>query len=139
MPFAGASLIAQQDAMMRRMIRDIDSVMAMVTRGPRQIIRSATGAMAAFAPRMNVVVTSVSIGGRTCSQTVSYEYSGNGRRPHVAVSRTGDGCGTMRSPSPPEVVRALPEPPHASPAPRARLWTVGYPLRPKPAGVPPRT
>jgi hypothetical protein len=134
--FAGMSMIAQEDAMIRRMMADIDAVMEVRDPG---VYSLGAGGVSAFAPGTGVVVTSVSTGGGTCSQTISCAYPGNGRPPHVTMSSTGGGCGAIGSPRPPEVLRTLPKPPQVVPAQHERLWSVGYPPHPRPRGVPPGT
>jgi hypothetical protein len=137
--FPVARMIAQQDAMMQRMFADMDALLAMTMPGP--MIRSVTQGMPQTLPGSGVVVTSISTGSGTCSQTITYGYPGNGGAPRVQVSSTGNACGMLHAPGPIEVQQAAPPPPAVAPAPtspRQRLWTVGYPPHPVTTGVQPR-
>ena len=139
MPFA--PVFAQQDSMMRRMIADMDQLMSMPVPDPQQMIRSVMSGMPSVAPGSSVVMTSVSTGNGTCSQTITYSYPGNGGAPVTKVSQSGDACGALGTRAPIGVTETLPAP--AAPekvAPRHdRLWSVGYPPHPVSTGTPPRT
>jgi hypothetical protein len=139
MPFA--PVFAQQDSMLRRMVADMDRLMSMPMPDPQQMIRSVMDGMPSAAPGSSVVVTSVSTGNGTCSQTITYSYPGNGAAPVTRVSQSGNACGTVTSSAPIGVTQTLPAP--AAPqkvAPRHdRLWSVGYPPHPVSTGTPPRT
>jgi hypothetical protein len=141
MPFA--PVFAQQDSMMRRMIADMDQLMSMPMPDPQQMIRSVMSGMPQVAPRSSVVMTSVSTGNGTCSQTITYLYPGNGGAPVTKVSQSGDACGAIGSSAPIGVTETLPAPAPAAPQPVAprhdRLWSVGYPPQPVSTGAPPQT
>jgi hypothetical protein len=90
--FPVAHMIAQQQAMMNRMMAEMDSLMANMP-DPQQMIRSAMQGMPQVVPGSGVVVTSISNGSGTCSQTITYGYSGNGGQPSVKISSSGNACG----------------------------------------------
>ena len=137
--FPGARMIAQQQAMMRRMFADMDQLMATALPDPEQMIRSVMQGMPQGLAGSSVVVTSITTPGGTCSQTITYGFPNQGGQPVVNVS--GDGCGTIQSSGPLTVTQPMPGPqPVTLAAPRhERLWTVGYPPHRIVAGTPPRT
>jgi hypothetical protein len=139
MPFA--PVFAQQDSMMRRMIADMDQLMSMPMPDPQQMIRSVMSGMPQVAPGSSVVVTSVSTGNGTCSQTITYSYPGNGAAPVTKVSQSGNACGALGPSAQIGVTETLPAPARPQPvAPRHdRLWSVGYPPHPLNTHTPPRT
>jgi hypothetical protein len=139
MPFP--PVFAQQDSMMRRMIADMDQLMSMPMPDPQQMIRSVMSGMPQVAPGSSVVMTSISTGNGTCSQTITYSDPGNGSAPVTKVSQSGDACGALHSSAPIGVTQTLPAPAAPQPvAPRHdRLWSVGYPPHPVSTGTPPRS
>ncbi len=141
--FPVAHMIAQQEAMMHRMFADMDSLMATAMPDPEQMIRSVMQGMPRVAPGSSVVMTSITTGNGTCSQTVTYGYPGNGGQPTVKVSSSGNACGALGTQGPIGVTQTMPSPRPVIPAPVAprheRLWTVGYPPHPLTTGAPPRT
>lgn len=141
--FPVARMIAQQEAMMNRMMADMDSLMATMP-DPQQMIRSVMQGMPQEAPGSGVVVTSISTGSGTCSQTITYGDPGNGGQPTVRISNSGNACGVLQPSGPINVMQPQREPqqvvPVAPATPRhERLWTVGYPPHPITTGTPPRT
>ncbi len=136
-------MIAQQDAMMHRMFADIDSLMTTAMTNPEQMIRSVMQGMPRVALGSGIVVTSISTGQGTCSQTITYRYPGNGGRPMVKVNSAGNACGAIRSSGPIEMTHTMPTPRPVIPAPVAprheRVWTIGNPPHPVTTGAPPRT
>ena len=69
--FPVARMIAEQDAMVRHMMADMDSLMASLP-DPQQMIRSVMDGMPRAAPGSGVVMTSLSSGNGTCSETITY-------------------------------------------------------------------
>jgi hypothetical protein len=141
--FPVAHMLAQQAAMMRRLSAEMDSLLATAMPDPEQMIRSVTQGIPQAAPGSGVVVTAISTGSGSCSQTITYGYTGDGGRPTVHVSSSGNARGAFGLSGPIGVMQATPIPQPAVPttvAPhRERLWTVGDPPRPIAAPVPPRT
>ena len=137
--FPVARMIAQQEAMMRHMFADMDSLMAtMPVPDPSQMIRSVMDGMPRVAPGTGVVMTSISTGNGTCSQTITYGYPGNGAQPQVKVVSTGDACGAISSSGPIHVTEPTPPAARAM-TPHSRLWTIGDPPHLVRTGAPPRT
>lgn len=140
--FPVARMIAEQDAMVRHMMADMDSLMASLP-DPQQMIRSVMDGMPRAAPGSGVVMTSLSSGNGTCSETITYRYPPNGDQPRVHVSRTGNACGALMSTGPVGVTQTAPSlrqtPPEPVARPHERLWTVGYPPHPITTGTPPRS
>jgi hypothetical protein len=93
-------VFAQQDVMMRQMIADMDSLMSMPMPDPQQMIRWVMNGMPQVAPGSGIVMTSISTGNGTCSQTITYEYPANGGQPQMKLSQTGNACGAITSPGP---------------------------------------
>ena len=141
--FPVARMIAEQDSMIRSLMADMDSLMAVNLPDPQQMIRSVMDGMRQPMPGSGTVVTSVSTGNGTCSETITYGPPAAGGRPQVKVTRTGNACGAITSSGPIGVTETMPAPQPAMPAPiaprRERLWTVGYPPHPVETGTPPRT
>jgi hypothetical protein len=140
--FPVARMVAQQEALMNRMFADMDSLMATAFRAPDQMIRSVMQGMPQVAPGSGIVVTSVTTGRGTCTQTITYGYPGNGGQPVTRVSSSGNACGAIGSSMPTEVTQPAPGPRPNVPTPMAprheRVWTVGYPPHPL-KGAAPRT
>jgi len=128
------SMIAEQDAMMRRMIATMNAMSAMPMPDPERVLAAAMRGVPQPGRGTGVFLTSVSSGRGVCSETITYNYPANGGRPQVHVARRGDGCGavTMQGPATPAAApfapRAIP-----SPAPRGappRVWTARDSARP---------
>jgi hypothetical protein len=132
MAFAVAGMIAQQDAMMRRMIADMNAMFAMPMPDPQQLIQAAMRGAPQAGAGSGVLVTSVSSGDRVCSETVTYGYPANGGKLQVHVTRTGNGCGLVTMPgSASPVATPLAPPPSMAPAGSPpRLWTASDAARP---------
>ncbi len=137
--FPVADIFARQEAMMQRMMADMDSMMAMPLPNPDQIMQAAMRGMPQVAPGSSVIVTSISIPGGTCSQTITYGAPSQGAQPVVHVVSTGNSCGAIHATGPIDVVQPTPPPQPAVQQPHQRLWTIGYPAHPVATGVPPRT
>jgi len=138
-----ARMIAQQEAIMRRMFTDMDSLMATALPSPEQMIRSAMQGMPQAPMGSRVVVTSITTPSGTCSQTITYGYTGRGGQPVVNVSSNGDACGAVHSFGPLTITQPAPGPQTVIPGParprHQRLWTVGDPPHPIGRASPPRT
>lgn len=137
--FPVAGMLARQEAMMQQMMADMDAMMAMPLPNPDQIMQAAMRGMPQVAPGSSVVVTSVSIPGGTCSQTIYYGAPSQGAQPVVKVVSSGNACGAIHATGPTIVAQPTPAPQPAVQQPQQRLWTIGYPARPVTAGVSPRT
>ena len=141
--FPVARMMAQQEIMMRRMLADMDSLMATAIPDPEQTIRSVMQGMPRAAPGSGVVMTSISTGDGTCSQTITYGYPGQGGPPQVKVSSTGNACGALGAPGPVGATQVEPQPRPVIPAPatprQGRLWTIGYPPHSAATSTPPHT
>src|ERR1700759_4264813 len=70
--FPVADIAGRREAMMQRMMAGGDAMMAMPLPNPDPIRRAAMRGMPQVAPGASVVVTSVSIPGGTCSQTIYF-------------------------------------------------------------------
>jgi hypothetical protein len=132
--FPVARMIAQQDAMMQRMMADMDSLMAMPLPDPQQMIRSVMNGIPQIGPGSGVVVTSITTGNGTCTQTITYGPQPNGGAPVVKTSSSGNACGALGSSPPVGVTQPLPAAPRQD-----RVWSVEYPARPVTRHTPPRT
>jgi hypothetical protein len=133
--FPVARLVAQQQAMMQRMMADMDALMATQMPDPEQMIRSVMDGMPQTVPGSGVVLTQISSGTGTCSETIVYGPQGANGQPQVKVTRTGNACGSMTaSDGPIGVTQTTPAPQTVPPAtvtsPQDRLWHVSYPARP---------
>ena len=147
-PFPVAQFMAQQDAMMQQMLRQVRALDAwsMSLPNPDQIIRAAMQGMPSMhvAPGTSVVTTMVSDGHDVCRETVTYRMTPNDARPQVHVSRTGEHCGSLIQHGPVGVTQMVPaeRAPRPGTVPRRHrkvvspLWTVSDPAQPIAAGVP---
>ena len=138
-----AQMIAQQQAMLHGMFADMDSLLAMPMPDPEQMIRSVMQGMPQAAPGSGVVLTQVSSGNGTCSETIIYGPPGANGQPQVKVTRSGNACGSITKSGPLGVTQLTPAPHPAAPAtvtpPHERLWSVEYPARPVTVHTPPHT
>ena len=139
--FPVARLFARQEAVMNRMMADMDSLLAMPLPDPRQMIQSVMNGMPRAAPDSAVIMTSLTSGNGTCSETITYGYPANGGKPQVKVTRSGNACGAITASgptvvfeTPPTAPRSIPDVGPATHGPR--LWTIGYPPHPVVAGMP---
>ena len=109
--FPVADLFAEQDAMLRRMMVDM---------------QAAADPAAGIRPGSTVMVSSFSDGRTSCSRTVTYQMR-TGAAPLINVSQTGDGCGPASAPAAQATTPAA-EP--AAPVPQApggtRLYQIDY-------------
>ena len=87
-------IAADQQAAAARLIAEAQADAPIWLVGPNPAVEAAMAAM----PRSGagqvsgVVVTSTTSGAGTCSERMTYSYSGSGAPPKVSVSRSGDGC-----------------------------------------------
>ncbi|HLY88253.1 MAG TPA: hypothetical protein VKQ27_04650 [Acetobacteraceae bacterium] len=137
--FPVVDMLARQEAMMQRIMADMDTMMAIPLPNPDQIMQAAMQGMPQLAPGSSVVVTSISIPGGTCSQTITYGATSQGVQPVVKVVSSGNACGAIQANGPISVVQSTPIPQPAAQQPQQRLWTIGYPQHPITTGVRPRT
>jgi hypothetical protein len=130
--FPATDVFAQHAAMMQRMMAEMDTVMAMPLPSPDQVIRSVMQGTPQVPPGSGVVVTSISIPGGTCSQTITFGGLAQGGQPVVHVVSNGNACGMVHSSGPLTVTRTLPAPQSVAPQRQTheRLWTIGYPPHP---------
>jgi hypothetical protein len=136
--FPVGRVIAQQEAMMHRMFANLDTLMATAMPDPEQMIRSVMQGGPPMVPGSGVVLTQVSSGDGTCSETIIYGSPDASGQPQVKVTRNGNACGTLFSSGPLGVTQTMPAPRPVAP-PHERLWSVGYPARPLPVHTPPHT
>ncbi len=123
--FPGIGLFAQQDAMIRRMMEDVQVLQNASAMGePAMQEALMPGFPQQAAPGSMVVVSSFSNGRQSCSRTVTYQSQANGA-PVMHVSQTGSACGAMPAggSAAPLTVDAPQEVPQAAPqaAPRPLL------------------
>jgi hypothetical protein len=130
---------ARQQAVMQRMMADMDAMMTMPLPGPDQVMQAAMRGMPQVAPGSGVVVTMISIPGGTCSQTITYGAPSQGAPPVVKIVSTGNACGAIQATGPINAAQPTPAPQPPVQQPQQRLWTIGYPAHPVAIGVPPRT
>jgi hypothetical protein len=130
--FPATDVFAQHAAMMQRMMAEMDTVMAMPLPSPDQVIRSVMQGTPQVPPGSGVVVTSISIPGGTCSQTITFGGLAQGGQPVVHVVSNGNACGVVHSSGPLTVTQTLPAPRPVAPQSQTheRLWTIGYPPHP---------
>jgi hypothetical protein len=134
MVFPVASMIAQQDAMMQRMIADMNAMVAMPMPDPQQLMQAAMRGMPQAGGGAGVFLSSASSVNGVCSETVVYGYPANGGKPQVHVTRSGNGCGAVTMPGRARPVATPLDPrtiPRMAPtnAPQ-RLWTASDTARP---------
>lgn len=129
-----ADMIAQQDAMMRRMIADMNAMFAVPMPAPQRLVEAAMRGMPQPGAATDVFLTSISSGRGVCSETITYDYPANGGKPQVHVARSGNACGaaTMQGPASPVAAPIAPRaiPNMAPPSARPRLWTASNTARP---------
>jgi hypothetical protein len=132
--FPVARLVAQQQAMMQQIIADMDALMATPMPDPEQMIRSVIDGMPQTVPGSGVVLTQISSGTGTCSETIVYGPQGANGQPQVKVTRTGTACGAIASRGPIGVTQTTPAsqtvPPATGMSPQDRLWRISDPARP---------
>lgn len=139
--FPVIDMFARQEAMMQRMMADMDTMMAMPLPSPDQMIRSVMQGIPQVPAGSGVVVTSISTPSGTCSQTITFGGPAQNGQPVVHVVSNGNACGVVHSSGPLTVTQTLPAPQRVVPPTptHERLWTIGYPPHPITANSPPRT
>lgn len=127
---AANAMFREMAVEMNAMQRQMATFMAIPMPSPQQIIQSAQGpgGWVSVAPGTGMVITSVSNGRNSCSETITYSFARSGSRPIVRVSHSGNACGTVQfngvGPVQVEVPRAAPR---FIPTPRNRqLIEAGY-------------
>jgi hypothetical protein len=132
--FPVARMVAQQQAMMQQMMANMDALMATPMPDPEQMIRSVMDGMPQTLAGSGVVLTQMTSGAGTCSETIVYGPQGVDGLPQVKLTRTGNACGAVTSNGPIGVTQTAPAPQTVPPAtatsPENRLWHVSYPARP---------
>lgn len=141
-------LVAEQDAMMRTMMADMNTAFAQPA-WPAQLDSMIQAALRGGMPGgtgAGMVFTSMSAGPGSCSERVTYAYPARGGKPQVTVSRSGNACGALAPNAPLGVAQPVPAPaprmPEASPAEPRRaphLWSVSYPAHATHAAPDPRS
>jgi hypothetical protein len=136
--FPVARIFAQQEAMMRHMMADMDTLLATPMPDPDQMIRSVMSGMPQVPPGSSLLVTSFSTGNGTCSQTITYDYPANGGQPLVNIRSSGNACGRLNPSAPITVTQPVPSQRPTIPQTHERLWSIGYPPHPIMTDVPSR-
>jgi hypothetical protein len=127
-------MIAQQQAMMQRMVADMNAMFPPMP-DPVAMLRAAMGT----GVPLNVAVTPLAGGHGVCSQSISIVNRGDGSAPIVHVSQSGDACGSLGV-SKPQGVNEVPAPVEpAIPSHGPKVLEIGYPPHPVTNGTPPRT
>lgn len=95
-------LIADANAMFRRMDAEMNAMQArmaalMAMPTPRQLVQASfgPGSWTAVGPGSGTMLTMVSSGTGTCSETITYSYPDRGGRPIVHVAQSGNACGAV--------------------------------------------
>ncbi|WP_158741999.1 hypothetical protein [Acidisphaera sp. L21] len=123
--FPVAGIFAQQDALLRRMMGDMQAM---------SNFNMPAADSAAMPPGSTVIVSSFSDGHGSCSRTATYRAQPNGAAPIMNVSQTGDACvalpgGGVTGPSP-RATTPVAAPEEAAPRPalpgNTRLYRVDY-------------
>jgi hypothetical protein len=123
--FPVAGIFAQQDALLRRMMGDMQAM---------SNFNMPAADSAAMPPGSTVIMSSFSDGHGSCSRTVTYRAQPNGAAPIMNVSQTGDACvalpgGGVTGPSP-RATTPVAAPEEAAPRPalpgNTRLYRVDY-------------
>jgi hypothetical protein len=117
--FPMADIFAQQDAMMRRVMNEM------------QALQQAAFAAPVAGPGSTMVMSSFSSGQGSCSQTISYQAQPGGAAPIVHVQQTGNACGALPTPNPRATVPvAEPEQEQVVPKPTTpggtRIYQIDY-------------
>lgn len=130
-------LIAEQDAMMRDMMAQMDAAFAppMVPAMDR-VIQAALHGTTLSDHGVATVFTSMTNSPGVCSERVVYTYPATGGKPQVTVTRSGDGCGPIGGTGTQTISQPAPMAPSVRPAQGPGLWTVSDPPRPIETGTP---
>jgi hypothetical protein len=122
-------MFARQDAMVRQMLADMNALMNRPMPEPQEMLRSITQDIPAGIPGAGVVITSITTGAGTCSQTITYGSPTSNGQPRMTVSNSGNACGAIAAPTGQTVI-APDSVPVPSAAPQQRVWDVNYPAQP---------
>jgi hypothetical protein len=130
-------MVAEQNAMMRDMMAEMNAAFAQPTWpftqpiGPMQLnrtIQAAFGGLPTNVPGAGMVFTSVSGGPGVCTQQMTYVYPANGTKPQVTVTHSGNACGQLGVTGPNTVMQPVPpQAPTAAPSHGPHLWTISDP------------
>ncbi len=126
-------MIAEQQAMMQRMVADMNAMFPPMP-DPAATLRAAMGTGAP----LNVAIMPLAGGHGVCSQSISIVNRGDGSAPIVHVAQSGDACGALGV-SKPQGVNVVPPPAEPAIPPHGpKVLEIGYPPHPV-SGTPPRT
>ncbi len=92
------AMFRQMDAEMNALQARMAALMSMpLLPSPQQLIQASfgPGGWTATGPGTGTVITEVSTGSGTCSQTITYSYRVRGGQPIVHVAQTGNACGAI--------------------------------------------
>jgi hypothetical protein len=90
MPGAMARLIADQEADLARLAAAAERMAAAPDRALETALTQ--GARLGAGPASGVVMTAITTGRGSCSESVTYSYPGNGVAPRVTVRKAGNAC-----------------------------------------------
>ncbi len=135
--FPMADIFAEQDAMMRRMMNDIQTLQTAAFASPRGMIPAGMGLNGINpGPGSTLVMSSFSSGQGSCSRTISYEGQPGGAAPIVHVQQSGNACGALPVMNPRATVpvaepeQIAPEREHVAPTPATpggtQLYRIDY-------------
>ena len=130
-------LIAQQQALMQRMMSDMDSLLPPMP-DPAQMIRAAMAAanQPGVTGAPDVATPPIAGGHGVCGESVSYTFNGSAP-PVVHITRYGDACGAEATGGTQTVT--TPQPATPPQAHQPKVLEVGYPPRLVAPGSAPRT
>jgi hypothetical protein len=117
-------LIADQQADLARLAAATEALAV----APDQALNAALQEMPRLGPgaASGVVMTALTTGQGSCSETVTYSYPGNGAAPQVAVRRSGNACPAgsplVTGTEPSMIPRAQPQAPHLLDAATPPSW-----------------
>lgn len=130
-------LVAEQDAMMRDMMAQMDAAFAQpMFPSMDRMIQAALRGTQPPGQGGTTVFTSVTSGPGVCSERVVYAYPANGGKSRVTMTRSGDACGPIGGAGRQMISQPAPEAPNVTPAQGPHLWTVSDPPRPIETGTP---
>lgn len=130
-------LVAEQDAMMRDMMAQMNAVFAQpMFPSMDRMIQAALRGTPLRGQGAATVFTSVANAPGVCSERVTYIDLANGSGPQVTMARSGNGCGSLSVKRPLSVSRPGTPAPIATPAHAPLLWSVSDPPRPIEVGSP---
>jgi len=110
-------MIASANVMFREMAAEMNAMhaqmaafMAAPLPSPSQLVQAGfgPGLPIAISPGSGTVISIMSSGNGTCSETISYNYPANGGRPIIHVAQRGNACGGIHVNGPATVNAAQP-------------------------------